>query len=77
MRKYSMWTCPNCGRKFEKSNQTHSCKKIPLGQHFKNKDKTKEIFDLLLERLTKEVGECRIISIPCCVHLYGKYDFLA
>jgi hypothetical protein len=23
------------------------------------------------------VGGCKVISLPCCVHLYGKYDFLA
>ncbi|MFA6981734.1 MAG: DUF5655 domain-containing protein, partial [Patescibacteria group bacterium] len=22
-------------------------------------------------------GECKVISIPCCIHLYGNYDFLA
>jgi hypothetical protein len=72
-----MWTCSKCGRIFEKENQPHSCHKTPLEVHFKNKDKAKEIFDYLVEQVNVKVGKCKIISIPCCVHLFGNYDFLA
>lgn len=72
-----MWTCPKCGRIFEKENQPHSCHKIPLEQHFKNKDKAKELFDDLIKQINHRVGKCQIISLPCCIHLFGKYDFLA
>jgi hypothetical protein len=72
-----MWTCPECGRIFEKEKQPHSCKNVPLEKHFRNKDKAKELFDYLVERVNMEIGKCKIISIPCCVHLFGKYDFLA
>ena len=72
-----MWTCQNCNRIFEKENQPHSCKKVPLKDHFRNKDKAKKLFDYLVERIKTETGKCKIISIPCCVHLFGKYDFLA
>lgn len=72
-----MWTCPKCRRIFEKDKQVHSCKQISLQQHFNKKQKAKEIFDFLVSKIEKEIGECRIISIPCCVHFFGKYDFLA
>lgn len=72
-----MWTCPNCGRIFNKTNQPHSCKSIPLEEHFKGKRLARSLFDNLLDRITGEIGECQVISIPCCVHLFGKYDFLA
>ncbi len=72
-----MWTCIKCGRIFEKAKQPHSCNKIPLEQHFKNKDKAKGLFECLVEQINKKVGECKIISIPCCIHLFGNYDFLA
>ena len=72
-----MWTCPNCNRIFEKANQPHSCRKVPLEDHFRNKNKAKELFECLVERVNNEIGKCIIISIPCCVHLFGKYDFLA
>jgi len=72
-----MWTCPNCGRIFEKEKQPHSCKKIPIETHFKDKEQAKELFDTLVEQINTKVDHCQIISIPCCVHLFGKYDFLA
>ncbi|MFH0863658.1 MAG: DUF5655 domain-containing protein [Candidatus Gottesmanbacteria bacterium] len=72
-----MWNCPKCGRIFAKANQPHSCKSIPLEKHFENKDKAKQLFDYLIAKINKEIGKCQIISLPCCIHLYGKYDFLA
>jgi hypothetical protein len=72
-----MWTCPKCERVFENTKQMHSCNKTPLDEHFKNKKRAKELFDHLVEQVNKNVGKCRIVSIPCCVHLYGQYDFLA
>lgn len=72
-----MWTCTQCGRIFKSVNQPHSCKKIPLEQHFEHKEKAKELFDYLMAQIESKIGKCKIISIPCCVHLFGKYDFLA
>ena len=71
-----MWECPTCNRKFSKLNQPHSCSELPIEKHFENKDRAKELFDYLLSKITKEVGKCEIISIPCCIHLFGDYDFL-
>jgi len=39
--------------------------------------KARELFDHLVEQINNNIGKCEIISIPCCVHLFGKYDFLA
>src|SRR4030065_592804 len=72
-----MWICSKCERIFEKAKQPHSCNKIPIDVHFKNKDKAKEIFDYLVKQIKKQIGKCQIISIPCCIHLFGNYDFLA
>ena len=72
-----MWTCPKCQRIFVKTKQPHSCQKIPLEQHFKHKEKAKVLFDLLLKAIYKEIGPCKIISLPCCIHLFGNNDFLA
>ncbi len=71
-----MWTCPNCKRIFERTKQQHSCNTIPLEQHFKNKDLAKELFNYLLNEINTKVGPCKVISIPCCIHLFGDYDFL-
>ncbi len=72
-----MWTCSVCGRIFEKAKQPHSCRKTPLELHFQNKEKARELFDYLVKQVNKKVGKCKIVSLPCCVHLFGKYDFLA
>ena len=72
-----MWTCPDCDRIFGKAKQPHSCHKTPLEMHFKNKEKAKELFDFFVKSVNERIGKVRIISIPCCIHLFGKYDFLA
>lgn len=72
-----MWTCPSCKRIFEKAQQPHSCRSVPLEEHFKNKQKAKELFEFLVKQVSEKVGPCKIISLPCCVHLFGSYDFLA
>jgi hypothetical protein len=72
-----MWNCPNCNRIFEKTKQQHTCHQVPLKQHFKNKDKAKELFDFLVNQINVRLGKCKIISLPCCIHLFGTYDFLA
>lgn len=72
-----MWTCPTCGRVFGKAKQPHSCKRVPLKEHFRNKDKAKELFDHLVELVNAHIGPTKIISLPCCVHLFGACDFLA
>ena len=72
-----MWTCTKCSRIFSKAKQPHSCQKIPLEQHFKNKEKAKGLFEGLVKQINKKVGQCQIISLSCCVHLFGSYEFLA
>lgn len=72
-----MWTCTNCNRIFEKANQPHSCKKVSVESHFINKTEAKDLFDYLLQQIEQNVGKCKIVSLPCCVHLFGTYDFLA
>jgi len=72
-----MWTCPKCGRIFTKTGQPHSCKSVPLEKHFENKEKAKDLFFYLVEQINRRVGKCKTISLPCCIHLFGNYDFLA
>jgi hypothetical protein len=72
-----MWTCSKCERIFQKVNQPHSCKKVAIEVHFKHKEKAKELFDYLFRKIESNIGKCKVISLPCCIHLFGKYDFLA
>ncbi|MFC1647096.1 DUF5655 domain-containing protein [Patescibacteria group bacterium] len=50
---------------------------MPLENHFKNKEKAKDLYDYLVKEINTNIGKCKIISIPCCVHIFGTYDFLA
>jgi hypothetical protein len=72
-----MWTCPECGRIFKNTNQPHSCQRVPLEKHFDGRDLAKGLFDDLLEQMRAGIGACQVISIPCCVHIFGSYDFVA
>jgi hypothetical protein len=72
-----MWTCSTCSRVFGKTHQPHSCKKVSVESHFENKEKARALFDSLLRKIEERIGTCKIISLPCCIHLFGTYDFLA
>jgi len=72
-----MWKCPNCNRIFKKAKQPHSCKKVSIESHFEKKEKAKILFDYLLKQMEKNIGKYQIVSLPCCIHLFGRYDFLA
>jgi hypothetical protein len=72
-----MWTCGKCGRIFKKNNQPHTCQKIVLEEHFRNKKIAKDLFNRLVTITNSKIGKCQIISLPCCIHLFGEYDFLA
>lgn len=73
-----LWTCSQCGRKFEKKNQVHSCTKFPLDKHFKGKEEiARLLYDELTARIRQEVGLFRVDSIPCCIHLVTNFTFAA
>lgn len=72
-----MWNCGKCHRIFKKANQPHSCHSVPLEEHFHKKEKAKKLFDLLVSNIEGYIGKVKIISLPCCIHLFGTYDFLA
>ena len=72
-----MWICPKCKRQFKKTKQPHTHKKISVVEHFKNKEKAKKIFDYLVDRVNNNIGKCKVISLPSCIHLFSNYDFLA
>ena len=49
-----LWKCPNCGRRFAKARQWHSCEVRALEEHFRGRDpELRELFDELVRRLRK------------------------
>jgi hypothetical protein len=72
-----MWTCQTCKRSFERTNQQHSCKTVSIEEHFSNKPVARNLFDTLVEKVSRTVAPVEPLSLPCCLHLIGKSDFLA
>lgn len=73
----ALWRCPRCGRAFRRVGQTHSCKTVSLEEHFPHNAASRSLFVHLVTELNSRVGSCEVISLPCCIHLFGTYDFLA
>ena len=72
-----LWTCPKCGRKFERKNQMHSCKIYPLEAHFERKTKGKMFYEVLQEVVQQQIGSFKIESLECCIHFINPSTFLA
>ncbi|MFA5411947.1 MAG: DUF5655 domain-containing protein [Candidatus Micrarchaeia archaeon] len=72
-----LWTCPKCKRKFEKTNQGHSCAFYPVAKHLKGKEVGKKLYNALIAKMKKEVGKFRVESLPCCIHFVSTYTFAA
>jgi hypothetical protein len=72
-----MWRCPTCNRSFQRTRQTHSCRTVRLDDHFHRRDALRPLFDRLVAAVSDEVGQCEIVSLPCCIHLAHEHDFLA
>lgn len=70
-----MWQCPKCKREFSKQNQSHSCVVYPIEKHFQNKDYSKKLFKKLVNQIEKNIGDVKIESLPCCIHLVSSYTF--
>lgn len=70
-----MWKCIKCNREFSKKNQSHSCVVYPIEEHFKGKEYSTNLFKVLVKKIEKNIGEIKIESLPCCIHLVSDYTF--
>lgn len=72
-----MWKCNKCHRTFAKVNQSHSCVKFSLDEHFKNKENQRDLFNTYIDFVRKNVGDFKIEAVPCCIHLVSTFTFSA
>jgi hypothetical protein len=70
-----MWQCPKCKREFTKKNQNHSCVVYPIEKHYKGKEDSKGLFEKLVAQIEENIGDVKIESLPCCIHLVSSYTF--
>jgi hypothetical protein len=71
------WRCPVCQRIFRRARQPHSCRSVDLEDHFRRNKALRPLFGRLLDALHAQVGTCEVVSLPCCIHLFGTHDFAA
>jgi hypothetical protein len=71
------WRCPRCDRVFRRTRQQHSCRTVRLEEHVAPGHAMRPVFDELVARVRREVGDAEVVSLPCCIHLSGTHDFLA
>lgn len=70
-----LWTCLECGRRFAKRNQWHSCRPQSVAQHFRDREPgLRETFDTLVARL-REHGPVRIDAVASGINLASKHHF--
>lgn len=72
-----LWTCPKCGRQFERKRQSHSCRPFKIEQHFKEKPAEKELYEKLKLAVKKQVGAFKVESLECCIHFVSTFTFTA
>ncbi|MGH2628330.1 MAG: DUF5655 domain-containing protein [Anaerolineales bacterium] len=71
----AVWKCPDCGRRFAKRNQWHSCAVRGVEAHFEGVDPAvREIFDRLLERL-HTLGPLRVDAVKTSINLISRHHF--
>ncbi|MDV3221778.1 DUF5655 domain-containing protein [Intrasporangium sp.] len=49
---------------------------MSLESHLRDRD-LRALFDHLVDEVNQTVGQCQVLSLPCCIHLVGDHDFLA
>nr|WP_236676374.1 DUF5655 domain-containing protein [Chryseolinea lacunae] len=75
--KKDLWTCPTCGRKFQRRGQSHSCRLFQLQHHFDNKPDGKALYQKLRHTLKNTLGTYKVESLACCIHFVNTFAFAA
>jgi len=71
------WICPNCKKEFKNKNQAHSCTKVDLKEHLKNKSpQVKATFDKLMRELGK-LGKITINPVKTSIQVKATATFLS
>ena len=71
------WTCPDCKRTFRHTNQWHSCIRVSVADHLKNKpDLVKEILQKLTGVVT-EFGDVVVDPVKTAIQFKAGATFLS
>jgi len=73
----TMWTCPNCGKKFRNQNQEHSCARVPVDAHLKNKPAgIRMIYDRLMQEVHR-FGDISVNPVKSSIQVKAGANFLS
>jgi uncharacterized C2H2 Zn-finger protein len=72
----SLWKCPRCGRPFANRNQEHSCASQSLDEHFRGKERARELFDAFVRELSK-IGPITITTAKTRIGIQTRMIFSA
>jgi hypothetical protein len=67
-----LWRCPVCGRKFAKTNQSHSHAGRTIDSHFANRPEAKIIFADLIKKM-EGFGPLRADAVETSINLIAKH----
>lgn len=71
------WICPNCKKEFKNKNQVHSCARVDLKEHIKNKSpQVKTTFDKLMRNLGK-LGKITVNPVKTSIQVKATATFLS
>jgi hypothetical protein len=72
-----LWSCPKCGRQFERRGQAHSCRLFPIEQHFEGKRQGELLYQNFKQAVKKRVSFFKVESLECCIHFVSASTFAA
>ena len=71
------WICPNCKKEFKNPNQEHSCARVPIGDHFRNKPgKIRMIYDRIMQEVNR-FGPYTVNPVKSSIQIKTGATFLA
>lgn len=71
------WICPDCKKEFRNKNQVHSCARVDLEDHIKNKSpQVKATFEKLMQEIRK-FGEITLNPVKTSIQVKTVSTFLS
>ncbi len=72
-----LWTCPVCGKEFKNTNQWHSCARVELEHHLRNKSpQVRTTFEKLLREVHK-FGKITVTGVKTAVQVRAASTFIS
>ena len=70
-----LWTCPRCGHRFVTRNLWHSCTRVPLANHFVDKDAKIRVLFNHLRKLIRGCGPVTVYAQKTRIVFQGRVRF--